>query len=312
VIPVDLLPDYCFASALVDQDFLEAIPVTAADRTARPFWQILADYGLATGVVDWPLTYPAEAERGYVVSDDFDDRVSSPIRLADTLAAYPTTAVASVRGVFTTWLARPWQDVVPTTSSSERQPDGLLSARWDRAYSEAARALDQQFAPRMTAVRYEGADVFGHAYLDDAQPELFSGVRRDDPLPSVLDRYYRFLDAEIGREVARLAPGDLLLVVSGYGMVPTSWPKRVLARLLGESDPSGTHEPAPDGFLVAYGINVAQGQFGRGSIVDLAPTVLYYMGLPVGRDMDGFARTDLFLKSYTRDRLVTYVPSHER
>jgi len=288
------------------------VPATADDRTARPFWRILADYGLAAGVVDWPLTYPADAERGYVVSDRFDELVSSPIRLADPLAAHPTTAVSSVRGVFTTWLVRPWSDVVPAASPTERQPDGLLSARWDRAYSEAARELDLQFAPRMTAVRYEGVDVFGHNYLGDAQPELFGGVGRDDPLPSVLDRYYGFLDAEIGREVARLAPGDLLLIASGYGMGPTSWPKRLLARLLGEPDLSGTHEPAPDGFLVAYGTSVAQGQFDRGSVVDLAPTVLYYMGLPVGRDMDGFARTDLFLRSYTRDRPVIYVRSHER
>jgi hypothetical protein len=264
------------------------------------------------GVVDWPLTYPAEAERGYVVSDDFDERVSSPIRLADTLAAHPTTAVESVRAVFTAWLARPWQDVLPAVSATEPQPDGLLAVRWDRAYSEAARALDQQFAPRLTAVRYEGVDVLGHAYLSDAQPELFGGVRRDSPLPSVLDRHYAFLDAEVGLAVADLAPGDLLLVVSGYGMVPTSWPKRLLDRLLGDPDRSGTHEPGPDGFLMAYGTNVAQGEFDRGSIVDLAPTVLYYMGLPVGRDMDGFARTDLFLRSYTRDRPVSYVRSHER
>ena len=30
------------------------------------------------------------------------------------------------------------------------------------------------------------------------------------------------------------------------------------------------------------------------SVVDVVPTVLYFLGLPVGRDMDGYARTDLF------------------
>ena len=54
------------------------------------------------------------------------------------------------------------------------------------------------------------------------------------------------------------------------------------------------------------------GESRRGSIVDLAPTVLYYMGIPIGRDMDGFARTDLFRITYTQDHPVTYTLTHDR
>jgi hypothetical protein len=32
----------------------------------------------------------------------------------------------------------------------------------------------------------------------------------------------------------------------------------------------------------------------------------------VGRDMDGFARTDLFLASYTADHPITYIATHEK
>ena len=32
----------------------------------------------------------------------------------------------------------------------------------------------------------------------------------------------------------------------------------------------------------------------RGSVADVTPTVLYFLGLPIGRDMDGIARTDFF------------------
>ena len=109
-----------------------------------------------------------------------------------------------------------------------------------------------------------------------------------------------------------LAPGDLLLAVSGFGMEPTPLGKRLLARLLGERELTGTHESGPDGFLLAYGSAVAAGQLPRGSIVDLAPTVLYYMGIPVGRDMDGHPRTDLFQPTYTLEHPVKYVASHER
>ena len=61
--------------------------------------------------------------------------------------------------------------------------------------------------------------------------------------------------------------------------------KHLLGRVIRDPDLSGTHERAPDGFLLAYGEAVAAGRYQRGSIVDVAPTILYFLGLPVGRDM---------------------------
>ena len=310
--PVDVLPDYCFADALVYQGFVRATLHTSTSLGARPVWEILADYGLPSGVVGWPLTYPAGAERGYVLSDRFDEAMSSPLRLADAAAGNPTTAVDVAREVFDVWQARPWQEILPAFSAREEERQDLERARWDRAYSETAASLEQQFAPRLTAVRYEALDTLGHGHLREAQPERFGDSQRSDPQRSILDRYYTFIDNEVGQTARRLAPGDLLLVVSGFGMEPATLNRRLLARLLGISDLSGTHEDAPDGFLMAYGTNVASGQFRRGAIADLAPTVLYYMGVPVGRDMDGFARTDLFVKTFALERPVKYVASHEK
>jgi hypothetical protein len=36
------------------------------------------------------------------------------------------------------------------------------------------------------------------------------------------------------------------------------------------------------------------------------------MGVPVARDMDGYARTDLFLPTYTSEHPMKYVASHEK
>ena len=95
-------------------------------------------------------------------------------------------------------------------------------------------------------------------------------------------------------------------------MEPVTLGKRVLARLLQDDVVSGSHEHAPDGFLLAYGAGIAPGYHSRGSIVDVAPTVLYFLGFPVGRDMDGYVRTDLFRRTFTAERPVTYIPSYER
>ena len=78
--------------------------------------------------------------------------------------------------------------------------------------------------------------------------------------------------------------------------------QHVAARLLRDPDVSGTHENAPDGFLLAFGTTVAPGRKQRGSIVDVTPTILYFLGLPIGRDMDGFARADLFNEPFTAER----------
>jgi hypothetical protein len=135
---------------------------------------------------------------------------------------------------------------------------------------------------------------------------------RGEPERSPLDRYYAQIDGQVERLIAQTEPGDLLIVASGFGIERTPLVKRLLARLLSQPDVTGTHEAAPDGFLIAYGTNVQPGESRRGSVVDLAPTVLYYMGIPIGRDMDGFARTDLFRMTFTQEHPVTYTLTHER
>jgi hypothetical protein len=94
-------------------------------------------------------------------------------------------------------------------------------------------------------------------------------------------------------------------------MEPLSPEKRLLERLVGNPSLSGTHEGAPDGFLIAYGRMVRSGRLPLGSILDVAPTLLYFLGLPVGRDMDGYARTDLFVQAFTTERPITFIPSYD-
>ena len=60
-----------------------------------------------------------------------------------------------------------------------------------------------------------------------------------------------------------------------------------------------SHEAAPDGFLLAYGASVRAGRVRFGALVDVTPTILYFLGLPVARDMDGDARTDIFTPAFT-------------
>jgi hypothetical protein len=69
---------------------------------------------------------------------------------------------------------------------------------------------------------------------------------------------------------------------------------------------------APDGTLLLYGEGVRPGELLTGArIVDLAPTLLYGLGFPVARDLDGQVLTAAFDKGFLARNPVTFFPSYE-
>jgi hypothetical protein len=189
------------------------------------------------------------------------------------------------------------------------------AAREDRAFERLSRALAANYPVRAALVRYQSPDPIGHYFLRYAMPSRFGDVSDEDRrrYGGVLEAHYGIVDEAIGRAIAELGPDDLLLVVSGFGMEPLGVGKRALEQIIGDPDISGTHEAAPDGFLMAYGAMVAGSrQLRRASVVDILPTILYFLGLPVARDMDGYARADLFLPVFTEERPITFIPTYDR
>jgi predicted AlkP superfamily phosphohydrolase/phosphomutase len=299
---IELLPDSCFSHALVHFGLLRTASYQSTAVRARTLWSILSSQRVSAGVVGWPVTSPAAPIRGFLVTDQFD-----PWKLAvgpQDLASFGSPAEAVLRAT-----AIAGGPLAVRAGSVEEPP--MKSDAWRR---EIALQLRDEYRPRLLAVRYEGIDRAGHVYLRHARPRVFggSGQAGEARLADILDRHYAFLDAEIAQVVDTMGPDDVLLVVSGFGMEPVGLGKRLLARLLGQPDVSGSHEHAPDGFLLAYGGPVRAGRAHLGSIVDVAPTVLYVLGLPVARDMDGVARTDLFKPAFTVNRPIAFIPSYER
>jgi hypothetical protein len=310
---IDLLPDYCFSHVLVQVGFVRPEAHTSSAWRARPLWSILADAGITVGVVRWPLTYPAPPVDGFMVSDRFHDQLGSILEL-DERAASPADALAAARAAFT----RPL-DHDPVIMAASRAPPAPASPEEsavlrDRYYSRALQHLQMRTPVRLTAIRYQGLDTVGHFYMGDTQP----GAISDTPEPErrrhleVLDRYYAYIDGEVGAAMNGLQPGDLLLVISGFGIERQSAVKQIIGRVLGDPHMTGTHARAPDGFLLAYGTAVQSGRHQRGAIVDVAPTILYFLGLPVGRDMDGYARTDIFTRAFTDERPIAFIPTYIR
>ena len=315
---VQLLPDYCFAHGLERFGFLVEQSHTSATFRTRTLWSILSTEGFSVGVVGWPLTQPAPVVRGFVVGDTYHRVALTASGLDDPSAIYPpelqVAALAAMESAMSD--ASP---VVAASIGGEGGP-GIEArheapARTDRVYDRIAQAMSRARPPQVTLTRYQSLDPIGHHFLRYALPSEFGDVTEEERrrLGSVLEGHYALIDDAIGRAMAGLGPDDLLVVVSGYGMEPLSFGKRLIERAIGDPEISGTHEAAPDGFLLAYGASVARGrQQARASVVDVVPTLLYFLGLPIGRDMDGFARTDLFQRSFTEERPITFIKTYDR
>lgn len=308
---VDLLPDHCFSHVLVHLGFIRDEPNAATTWRARPLWSIISSAGVPVGVARWPLTYPAEQVNGFLISDRFHQLVGSIAEF--DRAATPREILPALEAAFTEPLDG--TDALPAVTGNPDSTAPEVSAlRRDRLYSRAMHGFAAEMRPRFTALRYDGLDTVGHYYLRYTQPRTFRDIPEEERrrFSQIIDRYYAFVDGEVGAALDSLEPGDLLMVVSGFGMQPLNPVKQAIGRLLGDPDFSGTHERAPDGFLMAYGAAAEPGRRQRGSIVDVAPTVLYFLGLPAARDMDGFARSDLFTRAFTAERPIVFIPSYSR
>jgi predicted AlkP superfamily phosphohydrolase/phosphomutase len=315
---MQLLPDYCFAHGLERFGFLVEQPHTSATLRTRTLWSILSTEGFTVGVVGWPLTQPAPVVRGYIVGDTYHRTAFTASGIDNPSAIYPPDVQLEALAA----IERAVNEVSPVLTASIRS-EGIagvdarqdVPARTDRVYDSIAAAMSRIKPAQVTLTRYQGLDSIGHYFLRYAQPADFGDVTDEERrrLGPVLERHYSLIDEAIGRAMAGIGPDDLLIVVSGYGMEPLGLGKRLLERVIGDPDVSGTHEGAPDGFLLAYGASVSRGrQQARASVVDITPTILYFLGLPQGRDMDGYARTDLFQRPFTEERPITFIPTYDR
>jgi hypothetical protein len=311
-VSVDVLPDYLFSQALIRLGLFVEQPYSSASLESLPLWQIAGRYGVPTGLIGLPLTHPADSLTGFVVSDRFHRRRDSAAVLDARPAISPArvdevarTVLASEQGLNITESPVPL-DLLPHTGESGSTVEA------DRLHHLLATRLGSAEQVRLLAVRYAGLDAVGHYYLRYANPDAFGDVSDEErrQFGRVLDDYYAYVDSLVGDALSSLGENDLLLVVSGFGMEPLTFGKRLLERVIGDPRFTGTHERAPDGFLLAYGAAVAPSRQARGAVVDVAPTLLYFLGLPVARDMDGFVRTDLFTRAFNEQRTITFIPSY--
>ena len=144
-------------------------------------------------------------------------------------------------------------------------------------------------------------------------PEIFGPLDQEDlsRYNTVIERYYQYYDRIIGKFLAAKKDDELLVVYSPHGVDMLPMWKRISEWIFGDANVSGYHEKAPEGIVIFLGKEIASGRNISGMrLIDVAPTLLHYLGLPVGKDMDGVVNSSIFSFEY-KSEPVLYISSYE-
>ncbi len=294
--PLSIRPRGIGVSLLVRVGLAREVPVPEGPGRVKPFHEVLRAMGMDVTLVGWPELQPT----GPAIVRRDDPRVEARLRalLPEDARTLPPGSELLIRRL---------------RESIARD----LSAR-----SLALAALAASAAtPRATAVRFPGLASVGAHFIRFHSPDAFGDVtvQEQEAFGAVLSRYYEMAD-ELLAELLEAAGSDtFVLVVSAYGVEPLPEGERLARHLLpaagarpGEQ-PSGSWKGGPDGALILHGPGVAAGaRQDEADLLDVVPTLLYVMGIPVGRDMPGGIPRRLFDRRYLDAHPVSFITGHGR
>ncbi len=317
-----LLPDGLYLRSLEQAGLLERAAMSATLRRCQAFWNILSSFGVRLGLVRWWATYPAEKVNGFIVSElfhrqvreDFDPplpNLTYPPELFDWLQGH----VVSPDEISDAQVSRFVDTTVEVPGESlQWEPELKRRALADDAtYQRIGSILRAAYNPQVYGIYFFGLDVVAHTFLRYHSPDDFGDVSDAElrKYGRVVDAYYGQLDTILGEYLQSMQENEILIVLSGHGSEPLPLARRVLESFKGNPHLSGYHDQAPDGLVMFYGTGIEPGaKIPGASVVDITPTLLYLMGLPLGQDMDGRLLTDVLGEPMVRRQPVAFISSY--
>ncbi|MEY2714039.1 MAG: hypothetical protein RIT24_382, partial [Planctomycetota bacterium] len=273
---------------------------SSTTRKTKALWNILSQNGIATNVVGWYASHPAEPIRGGVVTNLLQEGEPAdagapwalpaaavhPQGLRDSVAAGRQRAQAFPREMLRELL--PKIDEVGVGDARVQQLVKLMSyaSSIERA---AVATLASGEAWDATMVFFDAIDTVGHHFMQFVAPRMAHVTEREQRLfGGVMDKVYEWHDAALGRILAAAGGDVTVLLLSDHGFHSDH-----LRPNLSELPPERRMEleaswHRPQGVLVMSGAGVKKGaELASPTILDLAPTALALLGLGSGDDMDG-------------------------
>jgi hypothetical protein len=171
----------------------------------------------------------------------------------------------------------------------------------------------EQLQPQLLYFLLPGLNKAQDYFYKYSYPDFFGEIEQEElsKYNTVLERYYQYYDEVIGKYLAAKKDDELLVVFSPHGTEALPLWKQIFEWFFGDPDISAYHENAPEGTIFFIGKDVAAGRNIEGmQLIDLAPTLLHYLGLPVGKDMDGIVNSTIFVEEF-KSEPVLFISSYE-
>ena len=286
-------------------------------RRTKALWNILTQSGMRTNVVSWYASHPAEPIAGVCVSNLFQQGAPDSPRNpwpAQPGAVHPAAwegRVAAARLHPAAVSAQTLLRMVPKLAKLPRDDARLktLAQHLAQCTSVHRAALATLAEPGWdcTMVFQEAIDTIGHHFMQYRAPRMAHVSAADHELfRDVMDGVYRLHDEMLGELLARVGDNTTVILLSDHGF-HSDHHRPVTADLTNEQRAkveASWHRPL--GVLVMAGPGIARGkQLSSAGILDLTPTALTLLGLPVGRDMDGRPLTEAFAATTE----IEFIPS---
>ena len=291
--------------AAVDEATGEARATGSGMRRTKALWNIVSEQGRTASVVGWMASFPAEAIHGAVVADPFGHAPSDlstpwpvpkgsvyPPELAGELADIrlrPQDVDTGLLGLF-----------FPGMDARDARADpyaGRLLQRLAQLYTlhNAAVVLIERGQTDFFTVYFHFLDLICHEFVM-YHPPRHPHVRTADyaRYRDVVSAAYRVQDALLGDLLRHCEPGTGVMLVSDHGFTTGMARPSHMPRSEGEL----TSWHAREGILVAKGPGVVSGgRFCGVRPLDVAPTLLAWLGLPRGADMPGRVLAEMFTEA---------------
>ncbi len=157
---------------------------------------------------------------------------------------------------------------------------------------------------------YRIPDLLSHSLWKYHDPEAFEHPPTEEELQwfgESVKQSYRFVDEALGELMAGLDGEANLVVVSDHG-----FGRAAAHKMEDENAPvkylSGDHRP--DGIILASGPDIQPGQIEGLTIMEIAPTLVALMGLPVSGELPGQVATGLLRPDFFEDQALATVADY--
>lgn len=291
-------------------------PLSRLDRKCQALWNIADRRECRSIVVNWPVTYPAEPVEGACVSDLFF-RLASPANGLEPPppgATHPAKLADNIEDLrfSPSELSRAEMAYfVPDIEAAEAESDPMLT-RLAVAVAETisthavAMELTQGDAWDLAMVRYDILETLGAEFMACYPPQLsYVPDRMFERYQATIPAVCRYLDLMLGVLVEQVGPDCLVVLISERG---------IHSDKLRPQDPLTAFQQvgnAPwfreQGVVVLSGPGVTAGAFIQGAgLLDIVPTILRYMDIPVGGDMPGRVLREAFAELPREQHVATY------